>query len=82
MWHCRVDDDLIEERLELYGKSAKGALGQAYAVASMRRALGLSQAKFARMIKINPHVFSDFEDGVVNPTFETLTKIAAPSARW
>ncbi len=67
-----------KERLDIYDQIEKGELSLGKSIAMMRRALGLSQGKFAKMIRINARVLSDFERGVGNPTFETLTKIAAP----
>lgn len=56
----------------------RGELGLREAVRRMRRAMGHTQADFARMVGISARVLIEFERGIGNPTLKTLEKILAP----
>lgn len=48
------------------------------ALARLRRAIGMSQARYAKLVGVAPRVLVDFERGVGNPTLESLRAIGKP----
>ena len=44
----------------------------------MRKAVGLTQSEYAKLVRVAPRVLIDLERGVGNPTLKSLEKIAAP----
>ena len=51
-------------------------LGFAHAIAFQRSALGISQQELAKRTKLHPSYMSDLEDGLTNPSVESILKIA------
>ena len=47
-------------------------------VRRMRKAVGLTQTEYAKLVRVAPRVLIDLERGVGNPTLKSLEKIAAP----
>lgn len=71
-------EEKLARRTALADKAAAGGLRLPQAVREMRRALGLTQARFAERFGLTRQQVIDLELGRANPTQETLQRIARP----
>ncbi len=70
---------LNELRHAFYNNLDEGSLANLPgAVRQMRKTTGLTQAEYAKLVRVAPRVLIDLERGVGNPTLKTLEKIVAP----
>lgn len=68
-------DEIRERRSALAEKARSGKLQLPHAVVEMRMALGLSQERFAGILKLTKRQISEIERGKANPTAATLGRI-------
>lgn len=70
--------DTVAARSEIFDALDRHELDLRTALKRLRRAMGLTQARYAALIGITPRVLIDFERGVGNPTLETLRAMGKP----
>lgn len=68
-------EKIRERRHALSERAAAGQLRLPEGFRDMRTAIGLTQAEFARMLKMTVRQWAEIERGEANPTMETLERI-------
>ncbi len=68
-------DEVRERRRALAERAAAGQLRLPEGFKDMRTAIGLTQAEFARMLRMTVRQWAEIERGDANPTMETLERI-------
>lgn len=68
-------DEIIDRRHALTDKALAGDLALPEAIREMRQAIGFSQEKFAKMLRMTRRQIAEIERGEANPTIETLNRI-------
>lgn len=71
-------DETRRRRAEIQRRACAGELPLPNAIRDMRKALGMTQAKFATCFGLTRVQVSQLENGRANPTLETLTRIGRP----
>lgn len=70
-------DDQMERREKFYTSIRKGELSLAESVTAMRKLSRLTQPEFAKHRGVSVQALRQIENGIGNPTVETLDKIAS-----
>ncbi len=70
--------DSVAARREILEALDRNELDLRVSLKRLRRAMGLSQARYAKLIGINARVLIDFERGVGNPTLASLQAMGKP----
>ena len=70
--------DIRDRRRQLQEAIETGGVPIAEAIARMRHALGMTQARFGQVFKLTTRQVWELENGKANPTLDTLSRIAAP----
>lgn len=70
--------DTVSARAEILEALERNELDLRTTLKRLRRAMGLTQTRYAELIGIAPRVLTDFERGVGNPTLETLRAMGKP----
>jgi transcriptional regulator with XRE-family HTH domain len=70
--------DTVAARRAIFEAIDRNELDLRVALKRLRRAMGLSQARYAKLIGINVRVLIDFERGVGNPTLASLEAMGKP----
>lgn len=68
----------LAARLALRQAAEEGRLPWSQGVRAIRKALGLSQAQFAKAFAMTVRQVSELETGAANPTVSTLQRLAGP----
>lgn len=71
-------DERLALRRALHEDVAAGRVEWGEGVRRMRRALGMTQARFAQVFKLTRRMVVDMEAGRANPTVETLARMGKP----
>lgn len=69
-------DELLEIRHAIREDAEAGRLAWPDGIRRMRKAMGMTQAEFARRFKLTVRQLSELELGTANPTVKTLGRIA------
>ena len=70
--------DSVAARKEILEALGRNELDFRVALKRLRRVMGLSQARYAKLIGIDPRVLIDFERGAGNPTLASLQAMGKP----
>lgn len=70
--------DSVAARQEILDALERNELDLREALKRLRRAMGLTQKRYAELIEVAPRVLIDFERGVGNPTLESLQAMGRP----
>lgn len=68
----------LEARLALRQAAEEGRLPWSQGVHAIRKALGMTQAQFAKAFALTVRQVSQLETGAANPTISTLLRLAGP----
>lgn len=71
-------EESFEARRALRQAAAEGRLQWSEGVRAIRKALGMTQAEFAKAFHLTVRQVSELETGAANPTVATLARLARP----
>jgi putative transcriptional regulator len=74
-----LDEDAVRLlRAKLHDDIEAGGLPISQTIRRMREAMGLTQARFAKLFKLTERQVWELEKGRANPTAETLQRLGKP----
>ena len=68
----------IERRAALYAAVDRGELGFPEALRELRRAVGKTQAEYAKLVGLSSRILKEIEQGRGNPTLKSIRKALKP----
>lgn len=71
-------EESIDARRALRERAEQARLPWSQGVRALRKALGMTQAGFARAFKLTVRQVSELENGAANPTVQTLERLSKP----
>ena len=74
-WKKPDKSEVYANRLMIAERARHADLRLPYAVADIRKGLGLTQEEFAKLLSLTRRQIAEIETGKANPTLETLEKI-------
>ncbi len=74
-WKKPTKDEVLANRRALAERARRADLRLPYAIAEIRKGIGLTQQEFAKVLGLTRRQIAEMETGAANPTIETLAKV-------